>query len=274
MRKFVEKPSVPKAETLINEGALWNGGVFGFKLKYILEKSKTYNPGNDFASIKDNFDNYPKISFDYEVAENETSIGMIPFTGQWKDLGTWNTLTDELSEMHFGNVHSDGTAKDTHIINELDIPLLCMGTKNLLIAASPDGILITEKKKSENIKDFAEELKSRPMFEERRWGSYRVLSHTEYSDGYCILTKQLTLNPGCSISYQRHQNRDETWTIIDGEGLFVLNGFKKFVSRGETVSIKKGQLHALKAITPLTFIEIQAGSNLIEEDIERFEWKW
>ncbi|MDE6527294.1 MAG: phosphomannose isomerase type II C-terminal cupin domain, partial [Muribaculaceae bacterium] len=87
-------------------------------------------------------------------------------------------------------------------------------------------------------------------------------------------TKQLTLNPGCSISYQRHTYRDEVWTFIDGEGEIVIDGNRRKVSRGDTVTIIKTQKHTLRAITPLTFIEVQRGSNLVEEDIERFDFEW
>lgn len=199
---------------------------------------------------------------------------MVKYDGAWKDLGTWNTLTDELKNTAYGNVIVDGSGRNTHIFNELNIPLLCLGTENLVIAASPDGIIVTEKCKSENIKEYASKLKQRPMYEERRWGTYKVIDSIEFPDGYCALTKQLTLNPGCSISYQRHIYRDEVWTFIDGEGDIVLDGVRKLVKRGDIINIPKGQFHALRAKTILTFIEVQSGSNLIEEDIERLNYKW
>ena len=274
VKRFTEKPTVPVAEQLIAEGALWNGGVFAFRLGYVTAIARKYNNEDTFAELKAHYSDYPKISFDYEVAEKADNIGMVKYDGQWKDLGTWNTLTDELKHYTYGNVITDGTERNTHIFNELNIPLLCMGTENLVIAASPDGIIISEKNKSENVKTYASELKHRPMYEERRWGIYRVIDSTEFPDGYCSLTKQLTLNPGCAISYQRHTYRDEVWTFIDGEGLIVLDGEQRPVKRGDVINIPKGQLHALKAITSLSFIEVQSGSNLIEEDIERFEYDW
>lgn len=274
VKRFTEKPTVPVAEQLIAEGALWNGGVFAFRLGYLTGIARKYNNELTFSEIKNNYADYPKISFDYEVAEKAENIGMVKYDGEWKDLGTWNTLTDELKHKTYGNVITDGTGRNTHIFNELNIPLLCMGTENLVIAASPDGIIVSEKSKSENVKIYAAELKHRPMYEERRWGTYRVIDHMEFSDGYCALTKQLTLNPCCSISYQRHTYRDEVWTFIDGKGEIVLDGCRKRVSRGDTIVIPKGQLHALRAETKLSFIEVQSGSNLIEEDIERFEFNW
>lgn len=274
VKRFTEKPTVPVAEQLIAEGALWNGGVFAFHLGYMIGISRRYNDKATFSDVRNHYTDYPKISFDYEVAEKAIDIGMIKYHGQWKDLGTWNTLTDELIHHTYGNVITDGTGTNTHIFNELNIPLLCIGTKDLIIAASPDGIIVSEKNKSENVKAYATELKHRPMYEERLWGTYRVTDYIEFPDGYCALTKQVTLNSGCSLSYQRHLLRDEVWTFINGEGLIILDGKVSPVHRGDVINISKGQKHALKAINSLSFIEVQNGSSLIEEDIEYFPYQW
>lgn len=272
--KFIEKPSSSEAEKLIAGGALWNAGVFAFRLGFMTGLAEKYVTGNSFEEIAASFSNYPFTSFDYEVAEKTKSMAMVPYSGNWKDLGTWNTLTDEISWHTYGNVIADDSNRDTHIFNELDMPLLCIGTSGLVIAASPDGILITDKSRSEDIKNFATQLKHRPMYEERRWGVYRVIDHTEAPDGHCSLTKRLTLNPGASISYQRHACRDEVWTFVDGEGEIVLDEQRKPVRRGDTIVIPAGTMHALRATTPLTFIEVQSGTKLIEEDIERFSYEW
>ncbi len=274
VKRFTEKPDVPTAQKLIGEGAMWNGGVFAFRLNYLTAIADKYVSYETFSDYLKHYSDFPKISFDYEVAEKAESIGMVYHSGQWKDLGTWNTLTDELDCTEYGNVMTDGTGVNTHLFNELGIPMLCLGTKDLVVAASPDGIIISEKKKSENVKQYAAQLKHRPMYEERRWGTYTVLNNVTFPDGFCSLTKQLTLTPGCAISYQRHKFRDEVWTFTDGEGVIVIDGERRNIGRGETVVIRKGQLHALKAITELTFIEVQNGENLVEEDIERFEFEW
>ncbi len=274
VKRFTEKPDVSTAEKLIEEGAMWNGGVFAFHLKYLTDIVSKYMAFDTFREYVKHYTDFPKISFDYEVAEKAKSIGMVLYDGKWKDLGTWNTLTDELNDTEYGNVMTDGSGNNTHLFNELGIPMLCIGTKDLVVAASPDGIIISEKKKSEIVKEYAAKLKHRPMFEERRWGTYTVLDSVEFPDGFCALTKRLTLNPGCSISYQRHKFRNEVWTFIDGEGEIVLDGVRKKVKRGDTIVISKGQLHALKATTELSFIEVQNGSNLVEEDIERFGFEW
>ncbi|MCH5225247.1 MAG: cupin domain-containing protein [Muribaculaceae bacterium] len=274
VEKFIEKPSEKEAEKLISEGALWNAGVFGFKLGFLTKVSDNYFSSPIFHEYLKNYDKFPWISFDCEVAEKCRHMGMVEYRGFWKDLGTWNTLTDEIPSHVYGNVLTDGLSKNTHVFNELNMPMLVLGTENLVIAASHDGIIVTEKSKSETIKDYARRLKSRPMYEERRWGTYKVIDSVKFDDNFQALTKQLTLNPGASLSYQRHSCRDEVWTFIDGEGELVVNGKRRHVGRGDVIVIPKGDLHTLRAITPLTFIEVQHGENLIEEDIERFPYDW
>lgn len=274
VNRFTEKPDIETAERLISEGAFWNGGVFAFRLGYMTAIAERYVDFPTFEEIRTHYTDFPKISFDYEVAEKAASVAVVPFSGKWKDLGTWNTLTDELRHHTYGNVSTDGSGENTHVINELDIPVMCIGTKDLIIAASPDGILVSEKNRSEDIKSYADKLKRRPMYEERRWGTYKVIDYVDYPDGFSALTKHLTLNPGASISYQEHGCRDEVWTFIDGEGEIVLDGKRSSVHRGMTVHIPKGMRHALRAITPLSFIEVQSGSNLVETDIIRYPFEW
>lgn len=270
---FIEKPSRQKAEELLSYGAVWNGGVFAFKLGYIKNIAKRYLPENTFKEFRNRFAELPKISFDYEVVEKANSLGVVYYDGLWKDLGTWDSLSQELHDNIYGYAIESKGLNNT-IINELDIPVICHGTSNLIIAASPDGILVSDKPSADILKESVSIPDTRPMYEERRWGSYRVVDNTTFNDGFCALTKQLTLNPGCNISYQKHTFRDEVWTFIDGKGEIVLNGTRKPVERGDTITIPAGTLHALRAITSLTFIEVQRGTNLIEEDIERFDFKW
>ena len=272
--RFTEKPDVMTAEKLISEGAFWNGGVFAFRLGYMTDIVSRYIQTDTFAGIRSRYGEFPKISFDYEVAERAQSVAVIPFSGGWKDLGTWNTLTDELRDRTIGNVILDKESKNTHVINELELPIMCIGAQILVIAASCDGILISEKSKSEDIKAYADRLQRRPMYEERRWGEYKVIDTVEFPDGYKTLTKQLKIKSGKGISYQVHRHRDEVWTFVDGEGMLVLDDEVTKIGRGDTVCIRKGVKHAVKAVTDLLFIEVQSGDLLVEEDIERFDWNW
>ena len=272
--KFTEKPNVERAKELLAMGALWNGGVFAFRLGYMMEIAQRYVKADSFEEMRSRYSEFPKISFDYEVAEKADSVAVLPYSGQWKDLGTWNTLTDELHHHIIGNAVMGPRCTNTHVINELQYPIYVDGMEDTVIAASPDGIIVCRRKYTEDIKKAVDHLTPRPMYEERRWGSYRVIDDTTYADGRHSLTKSLTINAGKNISYQVHRHRSEAWTIVEGEGIFVLDGVERKVNAGDTLVIPVNHHHALKALTPLTFIEVQTGNPLVEEDIERSQWNW
>lgn len=274
VERFTEKPNEEKAKQLLEQGAYWNGGVFAFRLGYMMNIVDQYLKTNTFQETHKRYTEFPKISFDYEVAEKAESVAVVPFAGEWKDLGTWNALCEELPSTHIGNVMMGENNENTHAVNELGIPVFCNGLKDVIVAASPDGIMVCDKQDSEKIKDYANKLITRPMYEERRWGTYCVLDNAKYEDGTRSLTKSIHLNAGKHISYQLHRHRSETWTCVDGEGIFVLDGERRLVKRGDVMNIPLGHHHAIKAITDLTFIEVQIGNPLVEEDIERFEFKW
>lgn len=274
VERFTEKPNEEKAKQLLEQGAYWNGGVFAFRLGYMMNIVDQYLKTNTFQETHKRYTEFPKISFDYEVAEKAESVAVVPFAGEWKDLGTWNALCEELPSTHIGNVMMGDNNENTHAVNELGIPVFCNGLKDVIVAASPDGIMVCDKHDSEKIKDYANKLITRPMYEERRWGTYCVLDNAKYEDGTRSLTKTIHLNAGKHISYQLHRHRSETWTCVDGEGIFVLDGERRLVKRGDVMNIPLGHHHAIKAVTDLTFIEVQIGNPLVEEDIERFEFKW
>ena len=272
--RFTEKPTVERAKKLLTENAYWNGGVFAFRLGYMMNIVKRYMTSESFEDIRNRYSEFPKISFDYEVVEKAESVAVVPFTGQWKDLGTWNTLTEELHKTAIGNVVMGTHCKNTHVVNELHTPIYVDGLMNVVVAACPDGILVCHKEYSEDIKKAVENITSRPMYEVRRWGVSRVLDESTYEGGMQSITKIITLNPGKSISYQAHLHRSEVWTFVQGEGIFVLDGKEQRVKVGDTVIIPAEHFHTIKGLTSLTFIEVQSGYLLVEEDIERLEWRW
>lgn len=274
VKRFTEKPTEKKAQELIRQGAYWNGGVFAFRLGYMLDIIAQYTSADTYTELREHYSELPKISFDYEVAEKATSMAVVPFDGKWKDLGDWNSLVRELPKATMGNVILGNDVEGTTVINELSLPVVCDGVKNIVVAAGHDGILVCSRESSEYIKQYVDPIHMRPMFEERRWGTYRVLDDTRYADGSHSLTKSITLHPGKYISYQIHHHRTEVWTFVEGEGIFVLDGTTRRVKAGDTVIIPVEHYHSIKALTELTFIEVQMGNPLIEEDIERFDWDW
>lgn len=271
VKEFKEKPTETVAKEYIKQGALWNAGVFAFKTKYVLDIAQRVFGTSLYQSLLDNYSNLTKISFDYAVVEKEPKIKVMRFSGEWKDIGTWNTLTEAMSDELSGNTIAEGCS-NTHIINELQIPLIALGVNNLAIAATPDGILVTDKESSDKLKDFVPD--QRPMHEKRPWGEYIVLDSRTDADGTSCLTKHLTITSGKHISYQKHSHRTEMWTIVDGHGKLNIDGVIKPVCSGDSVCIKPGVKHAIFADTELHIIEVQTGNALTEDDIERFDWNW
>mgnify|MGYP001000864432 CR=1 FL=1 len=271
---FIEKPTEEKAKELINQGALWNCGVFGFRLGYLIQLLKEKQYPVQYEGLLEIYDKLPKISFDYEVVEKTKKIAALPYDGYWKDLGTWNTLTEEMVTNQIGKGIISEDSTNTHLINELSIPVTVLGVSNAVIAVSPDGILVSDKEKSPQIKKLVGNFDDRPMYEERRWGWYRVLDYAKYDENQQVLTKRIGIRPGQNLSYQYHLTRKETWTVLKGEGIVALNGKLRTVREGDVLQIQIGDKHAIKAISELEIIEIQTGTELIEEDIVRLYMDW
>lgn len=271
--RFTEKPTEEQARVLLSEQALWNCGVFAFRLGYLLKEMNKRNVPIDHDQLLQTYSELPKISFDYEVVEKAKHVVVVPYAGDWKDLGTWNTLTEEMSEHSVGRVYLEESS-NTHVINELDLPIVSIGVSDLVIAASPDGILVSAKEKSHVVKDIARDWSQRPMFEERRWGWYHVLQLQKMSEKVEVLTKRLHIHAGKNLSYQYHHYRSEVWMVVEGEGDFVLNDRLFRIRPGDVLEIPVGAKHAIKAISDLDIIEVQMGSKLIEEDIVRIGMSW
>ncbi len=265
VRSFKEKPDLETAKQYLKENALWNGGVFAFKIGYLLDKSKELLGNLDYIDLFDQYHELPKISFDYGVLEQESSIDVLRFHGAWKDLGTWNTLTEEMSETIIGNALCNDTCENIHIVNELNIPIVCMGLKDLIVSASPDGILISDKTQSSYIKPYVDSVTSRIMFAEKSWGSFTVLDIEDES-----LTIKVLLNKDNQMNYHSHNFRDEVWTIIEGEASIILDGNKKDVKPGDIIEIKAGMKHTILAKTRLKLIEVQYGKDIRVED--KLKW--
>ncbi|PWN14500.1 mannose-1-phosphate guanylyltransferase [Bacillus thuringiensis] len=271
---FKEKPTADDARNLIEHNALWNCGVFAFRLEYIISLLRKKGLPVQYEELIGQYKNMEKISFDYEVVEKARKIVALSYNGDWKDLGTWNTLTEEMDTEILGKGIISEDSMNTHLINELDIPVTILGIKDAVVAASPDGILVTDKSSSPRIKDILKGFNQRPMYEERRWGWYRVLDYTQFHEGNEVLTKRIGVKAGCNLSYQKHYARSEVWTIIKGKGQFALNDEIRTVSAGDVLVIPVQAKHGIKADTNMEFIEVQTGSQLIEEDIVRIFMQW
>lgn len=263
---FKEKPDAETAQKYIDQGALWNGGVFAYKVGYLLDKAHQLIDFTDYQDLFDKYETLEKISFDYAVVEKEDKIQVMRFAGQWKDLGTWNTLTEAMEDPCIGEGMMNETCQNVHVINELSVPVLCMGLKDVIVSASAEGILVSDKEQSSYIKPFVDKIDQQIMFAEKSWGSFRVLDVEDES-----LTIKVTLNAGHSMNYHSHQYRDEVWTVISGEGRTVVDGMEQKVKVGDVVTLSAGCRHTIFADTELQLIEVQLGKEISVHDKQKYE---
>ncbi len=262
---FKEKPDVKTAKSYIAQGALWNGGVFAYKLKYVLNKAHELIPFTDYEDLFSKYDTLTKISFDYAVVEKEDKIQVMRFQGQWKDLGTWNTLTEAMEDTNVGKAMMNEKCNNVHIINELDVPILAMGLSDVVISASADGILVSDKEQSSYIKPFVDQLDQQIMFAEKSWGSFRVLDVESES-----MTIKVVLNAGHQMNYHSHKNRDEVWVVISGTGHTIVDGMEQEVSVGDVITMQAGCRHTVIADTELKLIEVQLGKEISVHDKQKY----
>ena len=157
--------------------------------------------------------------------------------------------------------------ENVHVVNELDVPILCMGLKNAVISASPEGILVSDKEQSSYIKPYVDSIDQQIMFAEKSWGSFRVI---DIGDG--SMTIKVTLNVGCSMNYHSHERRDEVWTVISGKGRAVVNGVEQPVKAGDVIELPTGCRHTIIADTEIKLIEVQIGKEISVHDKQKHEF--
>lgn len=266
VNKFKEKPDRATAAEYISQGALWNGGVFAFRLGYVLDRAHELIDFKDYNDLFKRYDTLEKISFDYAVVEHEPLIEVMRFSGMWRDLGTWNTLTEAMDSRSVGEALFNDECSNVHVVNELNVPILCMGLKDVVISASPEGILVSDKEQSSYIKPFVNTLDHKVMFAEKSWGSFRVLDIENES-----LTIKVTLNAGHGMNYHAHEYRNEVWTVIRGEGKAVIDGAECSVKAGDVLEMSAGTKHTVTAITTLEMIEVQLGRDISVHDKIKYE---
>ena len=187
------------------------------------------------------------------------------FAGTWKDLGTWNTLTEAMDSECVGKAVLNETCRNVHVVNELDMPVLCMGLKDMVVAASPEGILVSDKEQSSYIKPYVSSFDQQVMFAEKSWGSFRVMDVEKES-----LTIKVTLNPGHRMNYHSHELRDEVWTVIYGEGRAMIDGVEQKVKAGDVLRMPAGCRHTILADTELQVIEVQLGKDISVQDKQKY----
>ena len=265
VQSFKEKPDVQTAQQYLAQGALWNGGVFACKIKYLLDRAHNLIDFEDYHDLFAKYETLDKISFDYAVVEHEPNIQVMRFNGLWKDLGTWNNLTEVMDENCFGKAMMNDECQNVHIVNEIGVPILAMGLQDVVISASPEGILVSDKEQASLIKPFVDSIDQQIMFAEKSWGSFRVLDVSEES-----MTIKVTLNPGHRMNYHSHKHRDEIWVVTSGSGYAIVDDISRDIRPGEVITMTAGYRHSVVAKTTLQLVEVQLGRDISVLDKEKF----
>lgn len=265
VKTFKEKPDAETAGSYIKQGALWNGGVFAYKLKYVLDKARELAGYKSYQDLFERYSTLGKISFDYAVVEKEDKIQVMRFAGSWKDIGTWNTLAESMGENVIGRGIIGDACSGVSIVNEMDVPVLAMGLSDVIISASPEGILVSDKEHSSYIKPYVDNIVQQVMFAEKSWGSFRVL---DVESGSMVI--KVTLNAGHSMNYHSHKYRDEAWVVISGTGRTVVDGIVQNVQAGDVITMAAGCRHTVIADTELKLVEVQTGKDISVYDKQKF----
>ncbi|WP_159882024.1 sugar phosphate nucleotidyltransferase [Paenibacillus puerhi] len=273
--RFVEKPDERQASDLIRAHALWNCGVFAFPLKFMLAELKKKGLPSDHKELLHGYEQLPDLSFDQEIVENCRQAAVIPYHGLWKDLGSWEALTNHVGSRVIGSGQVSADSVNTHLINELSYPIQIIDVPNIIVAASPDGILVASKMNASRIKEKLTNTPQLAKYAEKRWGTFRVLDHIVAENGVEVVTGKMQLIAGKHTSYHKHSRRTESWTVASGIGEMILEDRLLQLQTGDMLQIPCGASHGVRAVTSLEVIQIQVGSGLWdEEDTDRIATSW
>jgi len=299
VKQFTEKPTLEKAEQYVkSKDYLWNSGIFVVRasiwlttikslrldiFEATLNAFKTHTTDNQFIrSDQENFSKIPSESIDYAVIEKCNAAGIplkvVPLDAGWNDLGSWDSLWSFEDKNEKGNVtHGDVVIEDTKdsLIHSTHRLVGAVGVENIIIVETADAVLVANRKNSQGVKAVVAKLDKEKRIEgishlkvHRPWGWYMTID-----EGKNFKVKRIQVDPGASLSLQKHSKRAEHWVVVKGTAK-VESGDKEIVlTENESTFIPLGELHRLSnpKKTPLEIIEVQSGEYLGEDDIERIE---
>jgi mannose-1-phosphate guanylyltransferase len=267
VKRFAEKPAVPVAEELIRAGALWNCGVFAFRLRYLLRSMAERGLPADYGRLQELYERRAADSFDREIAEREPEAIVLRHDGLWRDLGSWASLTDHLGAAVVGPGTITGDSHGSHIVNELHIPIHMIGVSGIIAAAGPDGILVADKAESSRVRDLPPPA-GRPMYGEYGWGVRRVIHADATNEGKRTIALA-TLAPGAVRQMPEEEGKDTLITVLAGEGaLLRQDGSVQPLRRGETLLMAGSERYALRSDAGMELIEVHIGgpAHMLEQD--------
>jgi mannose-1-phosphate guanylyltransferase/mannose-6-phosphate isomerase len=288
--RFIEKPDLARAQAFLAEGGYyWNSGIFLFRRDVLLAAMARYLPEVHRGLVRlmedanpellaQIYRAFPNISLDHGILERADQVAVVPVEMGWNDVGTWGALQDIFPKDGQGNVIL-GRALDRDskgcIIYAQNRLVATIGLENVIVVDTPDATLVCHRERVQEVKDLVAELNRREMAEsvqhltvERPWGSFTVM---EEGPGYKV--KQIEVSPGSRLSLQMHQHRAEHWVVVQGTAKVTIGSDVKLVTSNQSVYIPLKTAHRLEnpETKPLRIIEVQTGSYLGEDDIQRLD---
>jgi len=292
---FVEKPDLATAESYLRSGEyLWNSGMFLFRASTYLQELAKHSPQMlaacrvswqerkadlDFIRLDaEAFAACPADSIDYAVMEKTAQAAVIPLDAGWSDVGSWAALwavgePDAAGNVCHGDVIGDG-CNGSYLYAGSRL-VAGVGLQDVVVVETADAVLVATKDRVQDVKKIVERLKAEGRAEHllhrrvvRPWGAYEGL---DAGDGF--LVKRITVNPGASLSLQRHKHRAEHWVVVRGVAEVVCGNVTAELEANQSIYIPIGAKHRLinRGTELLEIIEVQTGTYLAEDDIERFD---
>ena len=295
VERFVEKPDAKTAEGYVKDGYLWNSGNFMFRADVMMDEIARFEPAMaeaaqgavaamtrdlDFMRLAaEPFARAPKKSIDYAVMERTELAAVVPADMGWSDVGSWDAVWDNLDRDGSGNAISGPAivlnGRDNLVRSDDGVLTALIGIDNAVVVTTGDAVLVAARDKAEQVKALVEQLKAqnrREAVEHRRmyrpWGYYQGVDN-----GMRYQVKRIMVKAGARLSLQKHHHRAEHWVVVNGTAEVTVGNDTRTIHENESIYIPIGCVHRLAnpGKIPLELIEVQVGSYLGEDDIERLD---
>lgn len=297
LKRFVEKPKLDRAEEMLADGRyLWNAGIFLMSVKTALAAFSAHAPAmiepvrrsvveakSDLGFLRldpVSWSDTDEISIDFAIMEHATNLQVVPFDGEWSDLGDWASVWRELPADDEGNVTNGPVTaigcSDTLLRAESPgQELVGIGLKDLVVVAMPDAVLVADRSRAQDVKEAVARLKAKGAsqaeafrHDHRPWGWFETLV---LADRFQV--KRIHVHPGAALSLQSHMHRSEHWIVVAGTARVTVNDEVKLVTENQSVYIPLGAKHRMEnpGKVPMVLIEVQTGTYLGEDDIIRYD---
>lgn len=297
LSRFVEKPDAARAAAMLADGHyLWNAGIFLFSVETARKAFAAHAPQMlapvrqaveeavvdlDFLRLAPApWQQAQDISIDYAIMERSANLDVVPFAGDWSDLGDWASVMREgAADGRNVVAHGPVTAidcDDSLLRSEAEgLELVGIGLKDMLVVAMPDAVLVADRSRSQEVKQAVTALKARGARQaehfprdHRPWGWFETLALGER-----FQVKRIVVHPGAALSLQSHYHRSEHWVVVSGTARITIDGEPRLLTENQSVYIPLGAVHRMEnpGKVPMVLIEVQTGTYLGEDDIIRYE---